>query len=382
MMAPSTPISTSGGGNPFGRNPDSTSNPEILTPPAPEPSYVPDPDARSQLNGAECPWGADQFHQARQIEQAGFKIEYNCDLVLYQEDLYGSITPNWPTFDEVKKNFYDTVAALAAQTDFLKMASEKHHFSRITFGIKKDGTEISFAQKTLFFTAYGTGDPNKALDYLKAVFEFEDTHLDGLPVVSSLGKIRITGSPAQLEYTLSTLQTFTETYANYRNEFLNARDAFQEIEIGERPEDDAPLFRNGTLTMPMKTDKPWAVHDALQVARSYLKLPEGFRNAVTIDFDLPDPRAPEQARIEQTAAKAVELLAKKVAYLQLYSPGLQRVTLSTCNALGDGNASGCGAVNPSRTVLDLGFFIREPLNDASVTREILVDDQLARLLPH
>jgi len=43
-----------------------------------------DPDARSQLIGAECPWGADQSHAAKLIEQAGYKIEFNCDLVIFQ----------------------------------------------------------------------------------------------------------------------------------------------------------------------------------------------------------------------------------------------------------------------------------------------------------
>jgi hypothetical protein len=339
------------------------------------------PESRSSLNGVDCPWGVDQTAAALTLRQEGVKLDFDCDQVLYKEDLYGSIDPTQPTFDEVKKNYEQSLQALLAHPQFLKAAIDKGRFDHLTFVIDKDSTEISFTKKTLFFSAYGASiNATQVIDYMQAILEFDDQHLDGLPVSSKLGKIRITGSDAQTQYTFSTLQSFAQTYAIYKDEFRAAAQAFREVEINERTDDDVDiLFRNGVLKMPHTTAKDWAVHDALAVAKSYQGLPADWRNSITMEVDLPDARLPDVARNERVHARALDLLAKKVALIQVKLPNLKTLTLDGCGNLITGPGDSCGSLNSTATGLEIGIFSHDALGAASLVDESVVDAELNRL---
>lgn len=133
------------------------------------------------------------------------------------------------------------------------------------------------------------------------------------------------------------------------------------------------------VEMAQTTQKDWAVQDALALAKTYLVLPEVFRNSVTVNFDAPEPLHPEVSRPEQATARAVVSLSKVLPSLRANAPGLHRLTVNTC---GDFTSipGDCGTIDQNRTVMEIGLFVKEQDGSPGIMPDTQLDAEVARLL--
>jgi hypothetical protein len=342
---------------------------------------TPDP-SRSQLTGVNCPWGADASANAAKIMQAGFTIDYSCKYVVFNETLYGTRTPNYPTFDDVKRSYDDTLAAMVARPDAMK-ALKNVGATNLVFDVDPGKSRLAFPSHILYIAPYDQTPKGAIFDYLQGVIEYDRAHFDGLPVITVQGNYEITGSDLQTQNAMTALGKFSSTYAQYRDDFKAAGEAIREIDIDERLDQDTPLFRNGGFRMAPVTQNAWAVEDALQVAKAYLTLPRDFRESVDFEVTMPDLDLPQITHPERLHAQAAALLSRKLAVVRAGAPGLQKLNFTYCSPGLINGLNNCGALDSTATSLDLAIFVYRGLDDISLYNESDLDDELTRIFgPH
>jgi hypothetical protein len=351
----------------------------------PPPPVIPPPithPPRSRLSPLTCPWGVEQSREASSLMRAGVVLEYACDHVLFQEALYGAVTPNFPTFDDVKRSYDAWVVALGEDPTLAQTFARGRRIERIVFVTKQDSNDLALENGVLTLSLYGLNDPRAVIGTVRAVLAYSDSEFDGLPVMAKAFKARINGSPAQRAEILNAIGMFGPAYREGRDRLREARSAIRAVELEERHGDQVPLYRNGILSFPARSLSgiEWAYDDALTVAKTYSRLPQAFRNRVSITVNMPSSGQPGIERPEKDHAKAIERILSSLELLETLAPGLRELTLATCSRIPViGDVDDCASANDERTQIKLGMFSVSALGETGVVSENTVANEIRRL---